>query len=151
MLQQDGEKKLPLLKIKYKPNCLSLPIRKSADAVSIFRKVWNRDYINVQEQVYILFLNGDNRAITYLCLNTGSMNYTVFDIKLAMACALGCLAGKIIIAHNHPSGRLTPSLGDIAVTKRLLAACCLMDIALIDHVIINQKDYYSFKDNDLVF
>ncbi len=139
------------LKIKYTPNPLSLPITNSRESVSVLRKIWNKDRIYIQEQVYVMFLNANNQLICYDCLHTGTTTQTLFDVKLAMACALGCLAVKIIIAHNHPSGNLRPSQGDIAITEQLKAACDLMDINLIDHVIITPYDYFSFKDNRLVF
>lgn len=152
LLQTGGAKsKIPQLKIKYKPNSLSLPITTSKESVAALRKIWDNSLLNIQEQVYVLFLNGYNQVICYRCLNTGTSKQTLFDIKLAMACALGCLAMKVIIAHNHPNGILRPSAGDIAITEQLKAACSLMDINLIDHIIINRYDYFSFKDNRIVF
>lgn len=136
------------LKIKYNPNLLSSPITCSKESVAVLRNIWDKALINIQEQVYILFLNGANQVICYRCLNTGSHNQSLFDLRLALACALGCLAGKVIIAHNHPSGQLRPSAGDLAITNKLKSACRLLDIELIDHIILNEQGYYSFVDND---
>jgi DNA repair protein RadC len=139
------------LRVVYKQVILSLPITSSGESFRVLRKIWDDELIEIQEQVYVLFLNNNNQVICYRCLHTGTTNQTLFDIKLALACALGCLAVKVIIAHNHPSGNLRPSPGDIAITEQFKDASELMDIDLLDHLIINQNDYYSFKDNRLVF
>lgn len=150
MLLKEKEGKISELKVKYNPNHLSKPITCSCETVNVLRRIWNKPLLNIQEQVYILFLNGSNQVICYRCLNTGTAHETLFDIKLALACALGCLAGKVIIAHNHPSGKLKPSKGDIDITQQLSAACRLMDIKLLDHVIINQFEYFSFADHRMM-
>ncbi len=88
--------------------------------------------------------------IGWRCINTGTGNETLFDIKFALSCSLNCLASKIIIAHNHPSGMLKPSGGDLNVTDRLSKAAELMDIKLLDHIIVNRNNYYSFKDHGVL-
>lgn len=153
-VQHDDDKfysgEFPQLKLKYTSKVMSNSIKNSRDTAMFLRRVWDNDLISIQEQVYILFLNNNNQVISYRCLHTGSTNQTLFDIKLAMACALGCLAEKVIISHNHPSGFLRPSPGDLAVTKQLKSACELLDIQLIDHIIMNQWSYFSFKDDRLI-
>lgn len=139
------------LRVIYSQVILSNSITSSNETFLFFRKIWDKDLITIQEQIYIIFLNTNNQVIGYRCLNTGTINGTLFDIRLAMACALSCLAAKIIIAHNHPSGNLRPSAGDIEITEQLKAACNLMDIKLLDHIIINPFEYYSFGDHRLVF
>lgn len=152
LLQKEGASgKIPELKFKYRPNNLSLPITTSGESVNVLRKIWDNDLLSIQEQVYVLFLNANNQVICYRCLHTGTTTQTLFDIRLALACALGCLAVKVIIAHNHPSGNPRPSQGDVGITQQLKAACTLMEIHLIDHIILTMYDFYSFKDNRIVF
>jgi len=139
------------LRVVYNQLILSQPICSSRECLRFLHKIWDDDLVTIQEQVYVLFLNNNNQVISYRCLHTGTTSQTLFDVKLALACALNCLAKKIIIAHNHPSGNLKPSPGDIAVTEQLRSACDLMDIQLIDHMILSAVDYFSFKDNRLVF
>ena len=86
----------------------------------------------------------------YLCLNTGTSSQTLVDIKLALACALNCLAEKIVISHNHPYGPLNPSPADVAITKRLKDAAKLIDVELVDHLIINTDNYFSFIDHEML-
>lgn len=115
-----------------------------------FTQVWDKDLLNLQEQVNALYLNSNNEVISWRCLNTGTCAETLFDIKLTLSCALICMASKIIIAHNHPSGKLQPSYNDITITNKLNQASALMDIQLEDHLIISRLGYYSFKDTRIL-
>ncbi len=65
---------------------------------------------------------------------------------MVFATALKCLATSMIIAHNHPSGTLIPSQADLNLTKKIAEAGKLLDIALLDHIILTEGSYYSFRD-----
>ena len=54
----------------------------------------------------------------------------------------------VIVAHNHPNGELNPSNEDIAVTKSIKEAASVLGIGLLDHIIFNNKGYYSFVENN---
>jgi len=56
-------------------------------------------------------------------------------------------ASSIIVAHNHPTGTLSPSEEDIALTRRIKDAGVVMGITLLDHIIFNHKGYYSFLED----
>ncbi len=64
--------------------------------------------------------------------------------------AIENLATSLILCHNHPSGNLQPSDADITITRRLKESATLMDIALLDHIIVAGKGYYSFADENLI-
>jgi DNA repair protein RadC len=98
-----------------------------------------------------VFLNAKNEVISWRCTNTGTGIETLFDIKFVLSCGLITMAAKIVIAHNHPSGVLQPSPGDIAITKKFKSACDLVDIELLDHLIISDRGYFSFKQNGIKF
>lgn len=138
------------LRVSYSNKILSDPLTCSADIHSYFMLIWDKALINVQEQVYVLYLNDLNEVICWRCLNTGTGCSTLFDIRLAMALALNCLASNIIIAHNHPSGSLRPSEADIIVTKKLKYVSEFMSIKLLDHIIISRSGYYSFRNRHLL-
>jgi DNA repair protein RadC len=73
------------------------------------------------------------------------------DIRIILATALKSLSSAFIIAHNHPSGKLSPSESDREITKQLYEASKLMDIMLLDHIIIApDKGYYSFLDEGVL-
>lgn len=57
---------------------------------------------------------------------------------------------RIIFAHNHPSGVPRPSEHDIAITKKLQGACEACDVEVLDHVVIGEGAYYSFREHGLI-
>jgi DNA repair protein RadC len=100
------------LKISYSEKLLSPPISSPRESYAFFRSIWDKQLINVQEQAYILYLNNGNEVICWRCLNTGTGNQSLFDVKLALACGLACLATNIIIAHNQEVKQRRRSNGD---------------------------------------
>ena len=102
------------------------------------------------EEFWILFLNRSNKIIDRMRLSQGGISGTVTDVRMVMKKAIEYLASGIIVCHNHPSGNLNPSESDTKITKKIKEAGGLMDIQLLDHLIISEKDYYSFADNGLL-
>ncbi len=98
------------------------------------------------EEFWILYLNNSNKVIYKCQLSKGGITGTVVDIRLIFKIALEQNAVSIIISHNHPSGLLTPSDADINITKKIVEAGKTMDIAVLDHIIVTEKSYYSFND-----
>lgn len=125
-------------------------ISKSLDAYNVLSKIYKLEDILISEQFHILFLNNSNKLIGTTMLSQGGMTGTVVDIKLLMRNALLMGSNGIMLAHNHPSGKLKPSDSDIQITKKIKEACKIMDIALLDHLIITEFDYYSFADNGIL-
>lgn len=99
------------------------------------------------EEMWVLFLNGDNRLITQEMLTKGTLSYTPIDSRTIIRHSLLNNAAGIIIAHNHPSGNPSPSKSDIRETEKVRDACRLMDILLLDHIVITRHSYYSFADD----
>ncbi len=102
------------------------------------------------EEFWILFLNRSNKVINTMKLSQGGISGTVTDVRIIMKKAIEYLASGIIVCHNHPSGNLNPSESDTKITQKIKEAGALMDIQLLDHLIISDKDYYSFADNGLL-
>lgn len=103
-----------------------------------------------QEAFYVLFLNRNNEVKSERMFFRGGVASTIIDPRLVYREAVHQLASGIILAHNHPSGNLTPSRADIESTKKLVAAGNLFDIHVLDHLIVSSTGYYSFLDNDLM-
>ena len=106
--------------------------------------------ILLHEEFWILFLNRSNKVINRMKLSQGGISGTVTDVRMVMKKAIECLASGIIVCHNHPSGNLNPSESDSKITQKIKEAGNLMDIQLLDHLIISDKDYYSFADNGML-
>jgi len=99
------------------------------------------------EQFWILFLNNSNKVLQKSQLSKGGITGTLVDVRLVMKQALELGAIGIILAHNHPSGTLKPSLSDKQITKKIQSAAEVLDIKVLDHIIVTQQDYFSFADN----
>ena len=125
----------------------ALQIRCSKDVADIFQPLLS-DLLH--EEFWILFLNRSNKVISRMKLSQGGISGTVTDVRVVMKKAIENLASGIIVCHNHPSGNLNPSESDTKITQKIKEAGNLMDIQLLDHLIISEKDYYSFADNGLL-
>jgi DNA repair protein RadC len=99
------------------------------------------------EEFWVLHLNKANRIIDKERISIGGIGGTVVDVKIILKSALQKLASAMILVHNHPSGNLTPSDADLSITKKLRDAATYLEIMVLDHVIIGDKNYYSFADN----
>jgi DNA repair protein RadC len=100
-----------------------------------------------QEHFIGISLNGANEVIASRVITVGLVNATQIHPREVFADPISDRACALIIAHNHPSGSLVPSQEDIAITKRLKAAGETVGIRLMDHIIFNQKGYYSLMEH----
>ena len=131
------------LKLSFTPPTIPIVITDQEHAVNYLRSIWDNDLLTIQEQVYVVFLNNAHEVICWRCLHTGGTRECTMDIKLVFSLACGCLASAVLVAHNHPSGKLFPSMNDIQVTEKLKQAGEMMDIVLIDHLILTKQGSYS--------
>lgn len=100
------------------------------------------------EEFWVLFLNNSNKVLSKYQLSKGGLTATLADTRLLLKRALEQLAVAVIICHNHPSGKLEPSRADIELTRKIKNACETVDIKLLDHLIITEKTYFSFADEN---
>lgn len=101
-----------------------------------------------KESTIVLYLDTKNKVIDRKISTIGTQEAALINIQDIFKGALEVSASKIIMGHNHPSGNITPSDGDIQVTKKLIEAGRLLNIPFVDHVIINGRSphhFYSFK------
>jgi len=143
---------LPQITLKLKKGeVMNCQIKTSKDAADLFRKIWDSDSLEIYESVICIFLNRQNNTIGWFKVSQGGLSGSVIDNKLILSTALNCLASGIILAHNHPSGNLTPSESDKVVTNKLKEGCKIFDISLLDHIILTNEDgYYSFADDGII-
>lgn len=102
------------------------------------------------EEFWILLLNRANRIIGKVQISTGGVAGTVVDPKMVFRKALEGLACSIILCHNHPSGNLKPSQTDLELTQKLKQVGLAIEIPIFDHLIITEKDYFSFADDGIL-
>ncbi|MDF1590414.1 MAG: DNA repair protein RadC [Desulfobacterales bacterium] len=121
------------LKISFPPDVLPL-IRHIAD-----RK---------QEHFLCVSLNGANEVIATRTVSVGLVNKTQVHPREVFADPITDRASAVIVAHNHPTGNLTPSKDDVEITKELKRAGETLGIKLLDHIIFSHKGYYSFLEKN---
>ncbi len=121
----------------------------SAHSSDFIRKFYSDD-LGIFESFFILLLNRQNVTTGYAKISQGGVAGTVVDIKIIAKYAVDFLASGVILAHNHPSGNLTPSQADIDITNKTKSALQLLDINVLDHIILTEDSYYSFADKGLM-
>ncbi|AKL97770.1 RadC family protein [Endomicrobium proavitum] len=102
------------------------------------------------EKLYAVFLNSGNKVIECKEIESGTVNKSVVIPRKVAQYALKVNAAAVILAHNHPGGSLKPSAPDIAATSAVKASLQSIDINLLDHIIISNNGYFSFKENALL-
>lgn len=118
-------------------------IRTSADACEYLRdKLENLPH----EEFWVLFLRRSGSVIAAEPISSGGSAATYVEPKMIVKKALDNMAASVILAHNHPSGNLTPSAQDDALTRKIKSACSLMDINVLDHIIVTYAGHYSYAD-----
>lgn len=95
----------------------------------------------------ILCLSTKHRVIAYHEVSRGALDATVVHPREVFKAALLANAAAIVLAHNHPSGEPTPSPDDLQLTRRLVDAGVLLGIEVLDHIIVGDARYYSFKES----
>jgi len=102
------------------------------------------------EEFWIIYLNNSNKVLQTAQLSKGGITGTLVDIRLAFKKALELGAVSLILAHNHPSGTLKPSESDIKLTNKIKKAGESLDITILDHLIVTEKTYFSFADEQMI-
>ncbi|MGB0878965.1 MAG: RadC family protein [Polaribacter sp.] len=121
-----------------------------ADSKSVYEMMQPKIGNLQHEEFWVLFLNNSNRVINMMQLSKGGLTGTVVDIRMLFKKAMELLSIGIIICHNHPSGKLIISDADKKLTKKIQQASEILDIKLLDHLIITEKDYVSFVDQGIL-
>ena len=136
------------VQLKYKPQPLTETISRAKDIHKLLvNRVYDEETIGYKETFKVLLLNNANKIIGYTTISEGGLTSTIVDVRVIMQTALVSNASSIILTHNHPSGNTRPSCHDDNLTKKIKAACEIMDIRLLDHIIVTPYDsFYSYCD-----
>lgn len=103
-----------------------------------------------KENFLAFYLDAQNRLIERQIISIGTLNSSLVHPREVFEPAIALHSASIIIAHNHPSGELKPSIEDKEVTERLKQAGNLLGIELADHIIVVKSEYLSFKEKKLL-
>ncbi len=103
-----------------------------------------------KEHFFILSLDSRNNLVKMNNVSTGTLDASLVHPREVFKEAIQASAAKVIIAHNHPSGDPEPSEGDLVITNRLVEAGKILEIAVVDHIIITNANFLSFKERKLL-
>lgn len=126
-------------------------IGNSVDAAEILYELWNKNTIALKESFKVILLNNANNIKGIYELSQGGITGTLVDLRVLYAVVLKSLSVAVVLAHNHPSGKLIPSEADKHLTRKIVKAGNYFDVKVLDHLIVVPNGaYYSFADNGLL-
>ena len=144
-------------------------VRRLLAAAEIGRRLWNAadplPLIRGPEQVYehcrdirssnrehfvAFYLNSRHQILRREVISIGSLNASIVHPREVFRSAFILCAASLVLAHNHPSGDTQPSEEDLAITRRLSEAGRLLGIELVDHVVVAESGYTSFRERKLL-
>lgn len=107
-----------------------------------------------QESFHVLVLNTRNRLLSRCLISIGTLDSSIVHVRDVFRQAIVEHAASIIVVHNHPGQDTTPSAEDVRITRQLIEAGNLLDIAVLDHVVIGRKTegspgYLSLRESGL--
>jgi len=98
-----------------------------------------------REVFHVLFLDKRNRLIADERMNEGTVDHVPVYPREVVRRALELSASAVLLVHNHPSGDPNPSSADITMTRQVMTACRVLNIAVHDHLIVAGDDVASLK------
>lgn len=103
-----------------------------------------------KEHFKVAILDTKNQIITIENISVGNLNSSIVHPREVFNAAIRRSANSIILIHNHPSGDPTPSREDINITNRIIDAGNIIGIKVLDHLIIGDNKYISFKERNII-
>jgi DNA repair protein RadC len=119
------------------------PVVKITKAKDVYDYFYEKLKDEKQENFYVLILNLQNQIIKEELISRGVLDAAILHPREVFRPAIKNSASKIILVHNHPSGNSEPSREDLEITERLIEAGKLIDIRILDHVIIGNKENHE--------
>ena len=143
--------------------CVEIKCKKTANAVpnvgfindsslaAKFARQFYSDDIDIYESFFLILMNVRNKPIAWAKVAQGGISEVGVDVMILAKFVVDSMAKNVILVHNHPSGNLTPSAPDKKLTKQVVDALALLGARVSDHVILSSTDYYSFRENGLIY
>ena len=133
-------------------NSQKIKILCSDDIYGIMQKILLREnkIDRNREHFWTISLDNANKILNIELVSMGSATKTVVEPMEVFSIPLQKRAVRVILVHNHPSGEITPSKADMDITDRLIQAGRILQTPVLDHLIITEKTFFSFKDVGLM-
>lgn len=103
-----------------------------------------------QELLVGVYLDTKNQVVLQKSLFKGTLNSATVHPREIFKEAVKCSAARFMVVHNHPSGNVTPSKNDLALTKRLVGCGKMLGITLLDHIIVGDTSYLSMREEEII-
>jgi len=113
------------------------------------RKLYDND-IDVVESFYVVLLDQALQVKHWALVGKGGVSATVADVRVICKHVVDAMASHVLLVHNHPSGVLKPSEPDKTMTNNVKEALKYFGCQIVDHVIVTESSYYSFKQENLL-
>lgn len=126
-------------------NYEAVKLNSPADIVLMMRRLVHMEQ-RAEEYCYMIAMSSSCKVLGVFFISKGTVNSSLITPRELYVRALLLGAVQIILCHNHPSGNVTPSEQDIAITKKIKEAGEIINIRLADHIIIGGDTYLSFKE-----
>ncbi len=122
-------------------------INKITKAEDVFKLFHKKLKDKKQEHFYVLLLNNQNHIVKEELISKGVLDASILHPREVFKSAIKNSCAKIILIHNHPSGNSQPSPEDLEITKKLIEVGKQVDIKVLDHVIIGNDGWWSWREN----
>lgn len=103
-----------------------------------------------KEQFRVVLFNIKNKIVREVIISQGSLTSSIVHPREVLKAAIKASAASMVFLHNHPSGDPEPSIDDIEITNRLCKSCAIVGINVLDHIIIAESGYFSFKQKNML-
>lgn len=134
-------------RVYLKSDCKIEKITNGEDIYHLFHYLYK---LEKQENLIVLLLDTKMQIINHKTIFKGSINMSVASPLEIFQFAILNNASNIIVIHNHPSGDPTPSNYDVSFTKQIIKCGDILGIKVIDHIIIGNNKYYTFRNNEVI-
>ena len=141
------------IEISYTPNIKPSKrpkIKEPEDAYRLLLATWDKSKIELVEQFKVILLTNSRGVLGICTLTSGTITHTLADPKQVFGLALKANAVEIMLAHNHPSGNLSPSKADHELTRKMKIAGQFLELKVINHFIISTEGFYSFAKEGFI-
>ncbi len=104
-----------------------------------------------KEYFVVLYLNARKQLIQKETISIGTLTETLVHPREVFEPAIRCFACSVILAHNHPDNNSEASENDLKITEKLIQSGAILDIEVLDHIIVTNNHYISFKEENILF
>lgn len=122
----------------------ALFLRHTNECVNYFRLMHT---VNSKECLYIVCTNNMNKFVKEIEIGGYNDTGIKFEVKDIAAQIMDKGITNLVLFHTHPAGSVRPSMEDIDATRQILQICCLLNVNLCDHIILNEFEHYSMGTN----